>query len=54
MLRIDTIFNVVMWIANTVAWAYNGHIIVSVVSMLGVLGAVMLGRLYSDDAYVRG
>jgi hypothetical protein len=48
MMRPDIMFNIAMWIANSVAWAYNGHAGMMVLSMFGVLGSVMLGRLYSD------
>ena len=48
MYRIDLRFNVVLWIANSVVWAYGGHIGMFVLSALGVLGSVMLARLYAD------
>lgn len=48
MMRPDIMFNIVMWIANSVAWAYNGHVGMMVLSLFGVLGAVMLGRICAD------
>lgn len=48
MLRPDVMLNVALWIANSVAWLYNGSIGMTVLSMLGVLSAVMIGRLSSD------
>ncbi len=47
-MRIDVIFNVVLWVINSVVWMANGHAGMSVLCLFGVLGSVMLGRLYSD------
>lgn len=48
MLRPDIVFNIVAWVGNCVAWSYTGNIGMMVMSMLGLLGAVVLGRLYAD------
>ena len=48
MLRIDIMFNVGLWVMNSAVWAYRGHMGMFVLSALGVLGSVMLARLYAD------
>lgn len=47
-MRIDAVFNVMLWLANAAVWVYNGSIPMALFSMLGVLGSVMLARLYAS------
>lgn len=48
MYRLDIVFNVGLWIANAATWSYNGNMGMAVLSMLGVLTAVMAGRLVAN------